>query len=58
MVLIPQLGTPRSAHNMSDEGSNSEAGMNGSDTDSLDVLEENGSVVSGVEEPATDRRCH
>ena len=51
VVLIRQSGTPRSVHNMSDEGSNSEAKMNGSDTDSLDVLEENGSVVSGVEEP-------
>ena len=30
---------------MSDEGND------GSDTDSLDLLEENGSVVSGVEEP-------
>ena len=51
VVLIPQSGTPRSVHNMSDEGCNSEARMNGSDADSLDVLEENGSVVSGVEEP-------
>ena len=51
VVLILQSGTPRSVHNMSDDGSNSETRMNGSDTDSLDVLEENGSVVSGVEEP-------
>ena len=51
VVLIPQSGTPRSVHNLSDEGSNSEARMNGSDTDSLDVLEDKGSVVSGVEEP-------
>ena len=36
---------------MSDEGSNSEARMSGPDTDSMDVLEENGSVVSGVKEP-------
>ena len=43
VVLIPQSAL-RSVHNMSDEGSNE------SDTDSLD-LEENGSVVSGVEEP-------
>ena len=45
VVLVPQSGTPRSAHNMSDEGND------GSDTYSLDLLEENGSVVSGVEEP-------
>ena len=45
VVLVPQSGTPRSVHNRSD------AGENESDTDSLDFSEENGSVVSGVEEP-------
>ena len=45
VVLVPQSGTPRSVHNRSD------AGVNESDTDSLDFAEENGSVVSGVEEP-------
>ena len=59
VVLVPQSGTPRSVHDRSDAGSNREVGENESDIDSLDFLEENGSVVSGVAEgtPAAFREA-